>query len=174
MEEKTEAITLPKNILLRLNLLFCLIAFLVPFVLPGPQPLIGSLVNVLLFSASLKLDKKSLILVMILPSLAAFSRGLIFGPATLFLFYFLPFIWVGNFILTLIFQQKTISTPLFRVILASVAKASFLYFVAQIYFAFHIVPKIFVTSMGIIQLTTALIGGLIVLIFYKRVKDVSK
>jgi len=164
--DKIKAISISK--LLTFEFIIYLASFAIPFSLTGPQILVGSLVNALLFCASLKLDKKNLILVTVLPSLAAFSRGLIFGPATLFLFYFLPFIWAGNFISALIFQQKTISIPLVRIILASIVKASFLYLVAQIYFAFHIVPKIFVTSMGIIQLVTALIGGLITLLISRK------
>lgn len=168
--DKVKIVSISK--LLTFEFVICLASFIIPFSLSGPQILVGSLVNTLLFSASLKLDKKSLILVTVLPSLAAFSRGLIFGPATLFLFYFLPFIWAGNYILVFIFQQK-ISIAFVRIILASIAKASFLYLIAQIYFAFHIVPKIFVTSMGIIQFITALIGGLVTLLIYKKVKRVN-
>src|SRR5574340_1169122 len=143
-------LSLSKNLILRINFVFYFFAFLIPFALSGPQILTGTIVNVLLYIAAAKLNKKSWLLISALPSLGAFSHGIIFGPLTFFLFYFLPFIWIGNLILMYIYKQNR------NFILASAAKTVFLFVTANIYFYFHVVPKLFVTTMGLLQLETAI------------------
>ncbi len=142
---------------------FYLSVFLIPFAISGPQILTGTVVNLLLYMTAAKLDRKSWWIIAALPSLGAFSHGVIFGPATFYLFYFLPFIWMGNLILMYIYKANK------NFIFASAAKTVFLFATANIYFFFHIVPKLFVTTMGLLQLFTALAAGLIMMaINYER------
>jgi hypothetical protein len=96
----------------------------------------------------------------ILPSFGVLARGLVFGPFTYFLVYFLPFIWIGNLVLVLAFKRVGF-------IPAAGAKFLFLFLVANIYFNFHIVPKLFLQMMGLNQFATALAGGMIAWLIYK-------
>lgn len=126
--------------------------------------LTGTIVNALLFIAVTKLPKQRLLPVIVLPNIGALLHGVLFGPLTVFLFYFLPFIWVGNTILVftfLILQNKGLKGV--GVITAAILKSVFLFGLANIYFHFKVVPKLFITSMGLIQFVTALLGGFIAL-----------
>jgi hypothetical protein len=146
---KTKALSLPLEILLWST------ALLIPLLLPGPQLLIGTLVNVILFLASTRLSQKKLVVLAVLPSLAALAHGLLFGSYTIYTVYFLPFIWLGNFVLMYI-NKKTQSF-----IYAGFTKAFLLTCVALILVNFKIVPQLFLTAMSAVQLLTALSAGLI-------------
>ncbi|KKR00996.1 MAG: hypothetical protein UT26_C0037G0021, partial [Microgenomates group bacterium GW2011_GWC1_39_12] len=76
-----------------------------------------------------------------------------FGPFTIYLVYFLPFIWVGNYLLMYVAKSSSF-------LVAALAKSLFLFLIAYIFVSLHIVPKIFLTAMGILQLVTALVGGI--------------
>lgn len=67
-------------------------AFLIPAIFSAPQLVTGTMVNALLFVAAQKLTKKELYPALVLPSLGAVTHGVLFGPQTIFLYYFLPFI----------------------------------------------------------------------------------
>jgi hypothetical protein len=162
--EKLEVSSLPFSLTSLAKVLvfvaICIVAFFTPFSLGHPQWLVGTVVNTCLFLSAIFLPKKYFILLAILPSLGVLARGLVFGPFTFFLFYFLPFIWIGNLLLILTFKK-------FGFVVASFSKFLFLYLVANIYFNFNIVPKIFLTSMGLNQLATALVGGIIAFTIFK-------
>jgi len=171
-KEKDLVISFPVNIAATIKaVVFSIISifsFFVPFTLGHPQWLVGSIVNACLFLGAIYLPKKYFIPLAILPSLGVLARGVIFGPFTFILFYFLPIIWIGNFLLivifTKLFSKKNYAFSLFG---ASATKFLFLLIAAFIYFKFSIVPAIFLQAMGLNQLATALAGGLIAwLIFY--------
>ncbi|HXK32130.1 MAG TPA: hypothetical protein VJ378_01540 [Candidatus Paceibacterota bacterium] len=150
---------------------FSVLSFIVPFSLAGPQWLVGTIVNTCLFLTAVFLPKKFFLPMIVFPSLAVLARGIIFGPLTSFLTYFLPFIWLGNLILILIFRklcQKAYEKQHYfiAVFLAGSAKFIFLLAIANIYFNFQLVPAAFLQIMGISQLFTALAGGLISLIVF--------
>jgi len=127
-----------------------------------PQWLIGTAVNACLFLAIIFLPKKFILPLIALPSLGVLSRGIIFGPFTIFLAYFLPFIWLSNFILIKVFEKLFSRLNYFSaVLIAAMAKFLFLIIVASICFNFSLVPKVFLQLMGINQLLTALAGGVI-------------
>lgn len=158
--------------ILKVDYIFIFSSFLIPFLITGPQLLTGSLVNALLYLAVLKIDRKNLFFVAAIPSLATISHGVLFGSLTPFLIYFLPFIWIGNLVLMNIFiNSKKIFPFLISVVLASISKTLILYFAANIYFGLHLVPQIFIKSMGIIQLTTALTGGITTFILFKFISN---
>jgi hypothetical protein len=165
---------------------FCIISilsFFVPFALGHPQWLVGTVINACLFLGVLYLPKKYYIPLGILPSSGILARGMIFGPLTLFLFYFLPFIWLGNLILMLTFKYiHSYIHSLIRAnkgwnnsmelsyvvsaVTASFVKFLFLFFIANIYFRLDVVPFMFLQAMGLNQLVTALSGGLMAFLIY--------
>jgi len=163
MSAKTVA--LPESLLLRFDLILTIAAFLVPLLVSGPQWLTGTLVNFFLLAFASELPKKNLLPIIVLPSLGALGHGVLFGTYTPFLLYFLPFIWLGNFALVSIFKSVNSSvSPFVGVLAGSVAKVCVIYFAALFYFQLSIVPSLFLVAMGIIQLYTALAGGILLLI----------
>ena len=158
---KTITYSFSKYLTLRLNLTIYLAGFTIPFIFSSSQLVTGTIVNTLIFTASDKLDKKAVYPILILPSLGALTHGILFGPQTFFLAYFLPFIWLGNYLQSTIFIFTKQQKYLVRITISSIAKYILLFASAHIYFKFHIVPQIFITSMGLIQLATAALGGLL-------------
>lgn len=145
-----------------------ILSFFAPFTLGHPQWLVGTIINACLFAAAVYLPRKYFILLAVLPSLGVLARGAIFGPQTLFLVYFLPFVWLGNLLLILSFKSLSAKTGfIFSVITASTVKFLFLFIVAAIYLKFSIVPAIFLQAMGFNQLATALSGGMIAFLIFK-------
>ena len=106
MEEKINILNFPL-LVFRQKLFFLIISissFAIPFILGHPQWLVGSVVNASLFLAAIFLTEKFFLPLSIFPSIAVLLRGVIFGPFTYFLIYFLPFIWLANLILIFSFK----------------------------------------------------------------------
>ena len=152
-----KSLTIYQNIIISL-------AFLIPFLISGPQLLTGTLVNCLLILGIKFVDKKNYLIISILPSIAAVLNGLVFGKFTIFLVYFLPFIWLGNFVLikSIIYLKEKLPLSL-SMVLSVFFKTIILYFTALVFLKFNFVPKIFLTAMGMFQLATGLLGGIIFL-----------
>jgi len=161
---KTSILTLDINLVF---IFYILLTVLITLLLSHQQLIVGTIVNSLLFFTAANIDKKYHLPVAIFPSIVAFIQGLLFGKLTIFLVYFLPFIWMGNYILMLAYQK--INQNLLRIPVASFLKFLFLFAVANFYVNFKIVPKMFLTAMGVFQLYTALLGGLFFLITNKLV-----
>jgi hypothetical protein len=138
-----------------------ILSFSIPLFLSSPQIITGTLVNCFLFLAAERLSKKEMIPFVILPSLGAISHGILFGPQTIFLYYFLPFIWIGNYVLVRAFSLFSSLPYVIKISISAVLKYLVLQSFAQIYFNLKIVPSLFVASMGYMQLMTALMGGLL-------------
>jgi len=151
----------------RLNLTIYLAAFFIPLLFTHPQIITGTIVNALIFTAAGKMSKKIAWPVLVLPSLGAVSRGLLFGPLTFFLVYFLPFIWLGNYAEFVLFQLTPNQPYAVRIWLAAAAKYLLLLGAANVYFQLQIVPRGFITSMGLTQLITAVLGGLVAYLWLK-------
>ncbi len=159
MESKTVSIPHPLTTSLRLSLYIA--AFMIPLAFNANQIVTGTLVNCLLFLAVTRLTRKDQIPVIILPSLGALAHGVLFGPQTIFLYFFLPFIWLGNYILIWAFTHFSKYNFTLKISAAAIAKYLLLYTAAFIYLRFRLVPPIFLTAMGIVQLVTALFGGVL-------------
>lgn len=145
------------------------LSFFTSFALGHPQWLVGAAVNTCLFLGALYLPKRYYVPLAILPSLGVLSRGMIFGPLTMFLVYFLPFIWLGNLALILLFRFIYIKVSKnfgVAVLGSAVGKFALLFFMANVYFRFSIVPAVFLQAMGLNQLATALAGGVLAFIVY--------
>lgn len=163
MKEHTFPISLSSQTILNTYIVVGFTSFALPFLLGHPQLVVGSIVNAGLFLGSLYLPRPMLYSIIFFPSLAVLSRGIIFGPATPFLTFILPFIWLANSLLVFVFKKisQLKGSYWLAVVSASLVKYLFLYGVTLILFNLKIVPKIFLTSMGVFQLITALTGGLI-------------
>jgi len=189
-QEKITTLSLPVQISeIKANLIFAsvsILSFFVPFAFGHPQWLVGTIVNACLFLGAVFLPKKYFLPLAVLPSLGVLARGLVFGPFTYFLVYFLPFIWLGNLILILVFRSvyefqlkrdptssnlKNAFSKLLEVGsligLPALAKFLFLAIIANIYFKFSVVPALFVQTMGLNQLATALSGGLVAFLVFQ-------
>jgi hypothetical protein len=165
-ETKAEALKTPvatnSNELVEV-ILYSAVALLVPFSLGHPQLLVGIIVNAALVLAALNLKDYKVLPIALLPSMGVIARGLIFGPFTIFLVYLAPFIWIGNLIL--VYIAKKVSNKWISFVIGAGIKALFLYSVTMVMIKLGILPKIFAVSMGIIQLYTALAGGLLAVTF---------
>lgn len=142
---------------------YSLLAFFIPFVLGHPQWIVGIIVNAALILGATYLKGYKLLPVILLPSVGVLTAGLIFGSYTLFLLYLVPFIWIGNAIYVYAFKhlQFIKMNKLFSIIGASGSKAVFLFLSALLLVSLGIIPTIFITAMGILQLVTALAGGVV-------------
>jgi hypothetical protein len=143
---------------------YSFVCFFVPFLIGHPQWIVGIVVNASLVLAALNLRSYKLLPVIMLPSLAVLSRGMIFGPFTIFLVYMIPFIWIGNFILVFAIKKLTLNKKInrfFSLGIGAVAKALFLFAAAFIMIRVGFLPAVFLTAMGLMQLYTAIAGGLL-------------
>lgn len=132
------------------------LSFAIPLLIGKPQLLVGSSINFLITLTVLKYGFKKSIPVLLTPSLVATGTGLLFGGATLFLLYLMPFIMLSNILLSYsISKQKNVLGILGGIFL----KVLFLYTATYILVQTINLPNIFLTSMGLIQIYTALIGG---------------
>ena len=160
-----------KNILLSEKLQLAgiyLLAFSIPFLLKQPQLLIGSVMNFILIFSISKYGIKKMVPVLFLPSIASLLNGVLFDHFTAYLVYLIPFIVISNLIYVLTF--KYLKVKYLNVSIAALLKACFLFSCAYILFNTIHIPEIFLTTMGLIQLYTALIGGLFasVLLNFKK------
>lgn len=169
--KKLKEISVSKDEIVSLDIFLPLLAFLIPILISGPQIITGTLVNCLLFLSATQSSKKITSMTIVLPSIGALTHGVLFGQFTPFLFYFLPFIWLGNYLLILGFAKtyNKFSSPT-AIVTSSVLKFLVIYFSALLYFNFQIVPKLFLSSMGLIQLLTAIFGGTVALSISKLIK----
>jgi hypothetical protein len=152
------------------------IAFLLPFLLGSHQLLVGSVVNCALVLAAFNLRGKKLLPIILLPSIGAYAAGLIFGVASSALLLMIPFIWVGNSILVLTMKKLTLSMKRNRILSLAIGagiKSAFLFSIAFVLFSFGLIPAIFLTAMGILQLVTALTGGSAALLIQEAKKRSS-
>ncbi|MCX8163091.1 MAG: hypothetical protein N3D10_00870 [Candidatus Micrarchaeota archaeon] len=141
---------------------YILVSFFAPFLLGHPQLLVGSIINCVLVLSAFNLKGKILLGPILLPSIAALAAGLIFGNFTVFLVYFVPFIWIANAIFVFlikyfVFYKKL--NKIFAIVLSALVKAFWLFLISFLLYFFGYVPEAFLAIMGIVQLQTAIIGG---------------
>lgn len=146
------------------TIIYSMVCFFAPFFIGHPQIVVGVLVNASLVMAALNVRTYKILPVIIFPSLGVLSRGLIFGPFTIFLIYMIPFIWISNFILVYAIKKLNLSLKFNRWISLSIGiifKSGFLFMIALLLVNMNILPAIFLTTMGLIQVYTAVIGGIV-------------
>jgi hypothetical protein len=139
------------------------LGFLIPVLFGHPQILVGVLVNAFIVRAAMSLPLKRALPVVFTPVLGAIARGLLFGPLTVYLVLMAPFIWAGNLILLWAFSGRRMQDSGFvlRLGASSIAKAGLIYSGAFILFNAGLVPAALLPAMGVLQLSTALAGGLV-------------
>jgi hypothetical protein len=137
------------------------ICFFLPLFLGHPQLLVGIVVNSALVLSALRLKTKQLLPVIIMPALGALSRGILFGPFTIYLLYMIPFIWIGNAIL--VYFTKRINRKLIALPLGAIIKSGFLFGAAFVLVKLAVIPAVFLIAMGPVQLLTAFSGGTLAL-----------
>ncbi len=145
-------------------IVYSVVCFFVPFFIGHPQIVVGIIVNTSLVLAALNLKSYKLLPVVMLPSLAILSRGIIFGPFTIFLVYMIPFIWIGNSILVWAIKEFNLNRKMNRFVSLAIGaglKTLFLFSAAFIMVKIGFLPAVFLTVMGIMQLYTAVAGGLL-------------
>ena len=165
---QTISTTLKKVASVQFTYILYALAFSMPLFFNSAQLITGTLVNSLLFLSAERLSKKEIIPIVILPSLGAAAHGVLFGPQTVFLYYFLPCIWMGNYILIRVYSSFPSSSSLIKIIASAAAKSIFILLFAQLYFHMRAVPSLFISSMGAIQFITAIFGGLLFLAYERR------
>lgn len=147
-----------------LALVFSLLAFFTPFILGHPQILVGGFVNTLLFLAAFFLPLPFSFPVILMPGLAALARGILFGPMTIFLFYLIPFIWLGNLTLVFVFKKfyQDKEQSFFKAAFWAVSlKTISLYLPTLVLVNIKILPPLFLTTMGFFQFLTAIFGSIL-------------
>jgi hypothetical protein len=143
---------------------YSMVCFFVPFLLGHPQLLVGTVVNASLILAALNLKSYKLLPIIMIPSLGVLTKGLIFGPFTIFLVYMIPFIWIGNTILVYCFKKFNLGLRMnkwFVLFIGSGLKVGFLFGIAYLLVKVGILPAVFLGAMGLLQVYTALLGGVL-------------
>jgi len=144
-------------------IIYSIAVFVIPLLFPHPQLLTGTLVNALLIMAALHFKGWKILPVVILPSAAAILSGVLFGPFTMFIAYMMPVIWMGNLAFVYLFKKLHIAQNMNywpALGISAVAKSALLFGAAFIFVNLDVIPAIFLTAMGIIQLGTAIAGGI--------------
>ncbi|HOW60498.1 MAG TPA: hypothetical protein P5548_01810 [Candidatus Moranbacteria bacterium] len=155
-------------------LVFSIVAFLLPFSIGHPQVVVGVVVNMLLFMTAFNLKGYKTLPIILLPSIAVLSRGLIFGQFTYFLIYTIPFIWIGNLLLVFAFKYmhfKQNWNKYFSLLTSIAIKFTVLYLPTVMLIKSNVLPDIFATSMGVLQIYTAIVGCALALILQKMIKS---
>lgn len=147
------------------------IAFLLPLTLGGPQILVGTLVNAVLIYAALQYRFTRVLPIVVLPSIAVLSRGVMFGALTPVLMVLLPYIWTANVLLVAgIRLANTRGYPVWIALIVSVAaKVGFLFASTALLADSGLVPRAMILAMGQTQLVTALLGALIAALVSSRI-----
>lgn len=145
-----------------------LLSFSIPLLIGHPQILVGTVVNALIVRSALSMKSWKNLPAIVLPSLGALARGVLFGPITVYLLYVVPFIWLGNFVIAILTKWLVRKySSFFAVFFAAVCKSVAIFIPTYLFVSASILPKLFLTSMGYVQLITAVVGGTIALILTK-------
>lgn len=145
------------------------IAFFVPFLIGHPQIIVGVIINFMLIRSAYYSSLKKTLPVIILPSLAVFFRGMMFGNLTSQLIYLIPFIIIGNFVLVFLSKQyfKKNKNLLGHSLKGILIKVVIIFAGTLLVYAFGLVPVFFLQTMASLQIVTALIA---LALFYGNTK----
>lgn len=146
----------------QLGVLFLAI-FVIPFFFKSPQFVIGTIVNFLLIVSFSRFGLRKIYPAFFLPSIATYLSGTIFGGATIFLLYIMPFIVFSNFSYTYLFNKIKIKGV--NILISSGFKAIFLFLSALVLHKTVGLPALFLTTMGINQFFTAFTGATLAFFF---------
>jgi len=145
-------------------IVYSVISFVIPFVLKQPQFVVGTFVNMMLILAAMNLKGRKILPMIIIPSIAAFLGGFLFGGLTIYLLYLMPIIWLGNSILVFVFKHFSIQKKrnfFLNLGIGAITKTALLFGMTFLLVSLSIVPSAFLIAMGTLQLFTALTGGIL-------------
>jgi len=142
-------------------LILSAVSFLLPMLLGGPQLLVGIVVNLLIVRQALTQKGWKASPTIILPSLGAVSRGILFGSLTRYLIIIVPFIWLGNFAISYFSKLMAHKAKPLRIIIPSLVKSIVIFSPVLLLVQLSVLPSAFIVSMGAIQFITALLGSLL-------------
>ena len=145
------------------------------------QIIIGSIVNTALIMTAINLNGWAKILgVVTMPSISTILSGYVFGSASTYMVYMIPFIWLGNFALVYLYKLLLLNKNinyLFTGIISVIIKVAIIFLSFNVLNLFNIFPEKLVNTlqnaMGLTQLITASIGVVVAFAIYKAEK-VSK
>ncbi len=143
--------------------LFAFGLLIVPMVL-GNQLIIGTIVNALLIGSAVKFKTKKVLILSIIPSIAAFSAGILFGNLTHQVLLMMPFIWAGNIALMLVVKKlfaEQRKNYFYTLTAGATGKTIILFASALMLTTAGLAPIIVLTAFGIMQFATAIAGGII-------------
>ncbi len=149
---------------------YSFLAFIFPLILGHNgtminQIFVGIFVNFLLVLSAFYVSGWKNIFIIVLPSMAAYLSGVIFGAGSAFLLYFIPAIWIGNLIFVYFIKKSIGKNTNYGILKSSILKAGFLFIIAFFLVYLKVVPEMFLIAMGPVQLATALFGGFFGLVF---------
>ncbi len=152
--------------------LLSMIGFFIPFVLGHPQILVGIIVNAMLIIGATYLKGHKLLPLILLPSLGVLTAGVLFGNYNMFLLYLIPLIWLGNLVYVYVYKHLNLAehglkNNLLGIGIASILKSGLLFGVTFVLVQLAVLPELFLTAMGILQITTAILGGLLAISIVK-------
>jgi len=175
------------------TVLIILIAFLVPTFLAqlirmifgaqsvitsNSQIIVGSIVNIALIMSAINLKGwKKFVGIVTMPSISTVLSGYVFGTASTYMVYMIPFIWLGNF--ALIYSYKVLMIEknknfFLSGIIGIIAKVAIIFLAFEVLNAFQVFPEKLVSNlqmaMGLTQLITATIGMIISFCIFKLEK----
>jgi hypothetical protein len=141
---------------------YSVICFFVPFLLSHPQLFVGTVVNACLVLAALNLKGGKILPVILLPCAGVAAAGMIFGQLSMYLLYFVPFIWIANAVYVFSFKYFKLKNNWnygLTLVIGTLMKSAILFASALVLYSLGIVPALFLTVMGPLQIATAILGG---------------
>lgn len=155
-----------------LTLFLSAVSFFVPFLLSQSQIPTGIFVNAVLYLAVWYLPPSQRLPMIVLPSLASVMRGAIFGGLTPYLLIMMPFIWLGNYCLTVLFDVLQEKVGIYMSgIIAACGKCAVLFGVATLLVHQKTLPQLFLKTMGMLQLLTAIGGFIVALLLHQFISS---
>lgn len=132
-------------------------------VVGGNQLFVGTAVNAMLILSALHFKGWKPFMLVFFPSICAYLFSALFAGETSFLLYLLPSIWIGNALVVLFFKLFLASGGAYwkTLLMASFSKAAVIGLSAYALLAIEIIPQSLLLPMSIMQLITALLGGVV-------------
>jgi hypothetical protein len=156
-------------------ILYTTLCFFIPFILGHPQWLVGTLVNAALILGATYLRGYKLLPIILVPSIGVLTAGVIFGSFTWYLVYMIPAVWIGNAIFAYGYRGMHLwkRNYVLSILAPAVVKSLFLFSVAFILVKLSVLPVMFLTVMGVFQLMTAVLGGIVAIGVIETRKKIS-
>ncbi len=153
-------------------ILLGLLLFSAPLIVTN-QLVIGTIVNALLIKSAIDYKTNVVYLLALIPSIAVFASGILFGGLTQQILFVLPAIWLGNFLLMFLMRKIFVhkkANYFISVFCSAGAKTIIIFSIVFALFSFELVPIVFLTSFGLIQFLTAISGASLIFLSKKLTK----